>query len=472
MKKRATSLTRKVVASIVLMTLMTLGLPSLTAPVLAAEGEAPCTDSGPGVFTVTITNVSDSSDTPTPFAPGVYAVHSDPNVLFISGQPNLGNGLEALVEDGNPHEIHAAISSMMMMDVDMLDMDMMMDVDMLDMDMMMSPMMMDMMMMDMMMDMSADELSAMLMMGMDMGMAMMMDMSEEDLAAVATGIQDIVTALTTGMSDDEIMTMMATGMEIAGAEDMMGMSVNDIAALALIGVDMVTSMSTDELVGMLRLGMDLLAMEMDMMAMEMDLLAMDMMAMENVVAPMMMDMMMMAPMMMDMMMMGDDVGLIPAEALILGMAMMMEEPGLDDDMTMMMDMGELHAGVFNTPVGMDGPGPLLPGAAYEFSVVAYPGPAKLSLASMFVQSNDWFVSTPAEGTDLFMEDGTPVEGVIAMHLYDAGTEADEPVGEGANQAPRQSGPNMGPADDDNTVRAVAMMDASDLVEVTLAYCRE
>ncbi len=58
--------------------------------------------------------------------------------------------------------------------------------------------------------------------------------------------------------------------------------------------------------------------------------------------------------------------------------------------------------VFNTPVGADGPGPLLPGQTYSFSFDAKPG-YELSLATMFVQSNDWFYTTVSDthGIGLF-----------------------------------------------------------------------
>jgi hypothetical protein len=86
---------------------------------------------------------------------------------------------------------------------------------------------------------------------------------------------------------------------------------------------------------------------------------------------------------------------------------------------------------------------------------------------MFVQSNDWFVATADNGMVLFDIDGNPVSGSVPVYLWDAGTEEDEPVGEGPNQAPRQSGANTGPEDDDNTVRLVDDMDADELVAVTI-----
>lgn len=112
-------------------------------------------------------------------------------------------------------------------------------------------------------------------------------------------------------------------------------------------------------------------------------------------------------------------------------------------------------GVFNTPKGADGPGPLLPGDAYEFEVTAAPG-FNLSLATMFVQSNDLFYAPGESGLPLFNKYGYPLRGDVTRYfdLWDAGTEMNEKPGVGPNQAPRQSGPNTGAADADNTVRPV------------------
>lgn len=105
--------------------------------------------------------------------------------------------------------------------------------------------------------------------------------------------------------------------------------------------------------------------------------------------------------------------------------------------------GMMLHGVFNTPVGATGPGPIGPGNAYEFSFTAKPG-AKLSVLTMFGQSNDWFYAPAAEGIDLF-KSGKPVSGDITREfmLFDAGTEVNEEPGIGPNQAPRQKAPNTG-----------------------------
>lgn len=105
--------------------------------------------------------------------------------------------------------------------------------------------------------------------------------------------------------------------------------------------------------------------------------------------------------------------------------------------------GEMLHGVFNTPVGASGPGPLLPGGAYEFSFMATPG-MRLSVLTMFAQSNDWFYAPKRQGIDLF-SNGKPLNGDITNEfmLFDAGTEKDEEPGVGPNQGARQKDINAG-----------------------------
>jgi len=113
-----------------------------------------------------------------------------------------------------------------------------------------------------------------------------------------------------------------------------------------------------------------------------------------------------------------------------------------------------HSGVFNTPVGSDGPGPLLPSGAYEFTIVAHPG-ENLSFASMYVQSNDLFFAPDGNGIPLFNADGSPFSGDVSAQigLWDAGVEVNQMPGSGADQAPRQSGANSG-ADENGVVQPV------------------
>ena len=146
----------------------------------------------------------------------------------------------------------------------------------------------------------------------------------------------------------------------------------------------------------------------------------------------------------------------------------------------------LHAGVFNTPDGADGPGVALPGSAgmmgamppgsaYVFEVKAAPDTPYLSFATMFVQSNDLFIGPGEAGIALFDMDGMAMEGMqdvtAEIQLWDAGTEANEEPGVGGEQAPRQSGPNMGPPEIDGAVRVVddgyTYPEVSALVKVTI-----
>lgn len=105
----------------------------------------------------------------------------------------------------------------------------------------------------------------------------------------------------------------------------------------------------------------------------------------------------------------------------------------------------LH-GVFNTPAGADSPGPIGPGAAYEFTLSAAPK-MKLTLVTMFGQSNDYFYATE-EPVELFDGSGDPLSGDITSRfvLYDAGTEVNQEAGVGSDQAPRQKAPNTGAAE--------------------------
>jgi hypothetical protein len=102
--------------------------------------------------------------------------------------------------------------------------------------------------------------------------------------------------------------------------------------------------------------------------------------------------------------------------------------------------------VFNTPVGASAPGPITPGAAYEFTISAMPGD-RLSLTTMMGQSNDWFYAPAESGIPLF-KNGKPISGDITAQiiLWDAGTEVNQEPGIGPDQGPRQKAPNTGEAE--------------------------
>ncbi len=163
-----------------------------------------------------------------------------------------------------------------------------------------------------------------------------------------------------------------------------------------------------------------------------------------------------------------------------------DEPGLVDELRGMAGtMGVTTAGAYtpantvadpNDPMGeVPGAPPIAPGGAFEFDVEAEPG-QRLSFASMFVPSNDLFLSPGATGITLWPEDGEPVEGDVtdSVRLWDAGTEPNaQPPGQGPDQAPAQDSPDQG-ADEGGVVRPLDSLTdgydypaVSDVIRVTL-----
>ena len=138
----------------------------------------------------------------------------------------------------------------------------------------------------------------------------------------------------------------------------------------------------------------------------------------------------------------------------------LEKLAEDGDPTMLADSLRaqgLQAGVFDRPVCADTVRPLGSLEFYEFEVTTTTETPYLSFATMLVQSNDLFLAPTGSGIPLFDEDGKPIDAQFVtnkLSLWDAGTEANEMPGEGANQAPGQLTANTGPRDEDATVRPV------------------
>ncbi|OEK06668.1 spondin domain-containing protein [Roseivirga misakiensis] len=105
---------------------------------------------------------------------------------------------------------------------------------------------------------------------------------------------------------------------------------------------------------------------------------------------------------------------------------------------------------------------IAPGEDLTFSIEVPAGQNyKLGIGTMLVQTNDWFVAYNNSGVALWDANGAPTSGTSnsqRTYLYDAGTEDDEAVGFGANQAPRQSGPNQGSADGNTDIRRVGELE--------------
>ncbi len=118
------------------------------------------------------------------------------------------------------------------------------------------------------------------------------------------------------------------------------------------------------------------------------------------------------------------------------------------------------AQVFNTPMGDSEPGPATPGKKYIFTFEASPGD-RLSFATMYVQSNDGFYAPADTGIPLFNGD-TPINGDMTakVMLWDSGTEVNQEPVNGADQAPRQSGPNTGTSESE-TIQLISERDDFD-----------
>ena len=121
----------------------------------------------------------------------------------------------------------------------------------------------------------------------------------------------------------------------------------------------------------------------------------------------------------------------------------------DGDVTMLSDNlstleGQITSGVVNTPVGSSNPGPLLPGASYEFTFSAEQGD-NLSFATMLAATNDVLFATGDSGIALFDANGNAINGDITsmVSLWDAGTEVNEQPAIGPNTVTNQLAADTG-----------------------------
>ena len=103
--------------------------------------------------------------------------------------------------------------------------------------------------------------------------------------------------------------------------------------------------------------------------------------------------------------------------------------------------------------GTFGSGPTPPGMSQSFTVEGIPGD-RLSLATMFIQSNDFYFAFEPSGVPLFTNDAARNGGLTQrVHVYDAGTEPEEESGIGRTQAPRQpASGDLGPDEGDDIAR--------------------
>jgi hypothetical protein len=85
---------------------------------------------------------------------------------------------------------------------------------------------------------------------------------------------------------------------------------------------------------------------------------------------------------------------------------------------------------------------------------------RLSFATMFGMSNDWFFGTPTDGIPLFAADGAPLSGDVTsmLSLFDPGAEINEEPGIAPDTGPQQAMPDQGAAD---PIRQVPEVGASE-----------
>ncbi len=129
-----------------------------------------------------------------------------------------------------------------------------------------------------------------------------------------------------------------------------------------------------------------------------------------------------------------------------------------------------YVGIFSKPQGADRALPISPGQAYVFDFKAQPGD-HLSFATLFAESNDTFFAPAESGIALYGESGSPLNGDVSdqIYLWDAGTEVNEPLGEGENQPPRQPSPNTGESEDGVVQQVSDEFDpAPDYMRVTIS----
>lgn len=104
-----------------------------------------------------------------------------------------------------------------------------------------------------------------------------------------------------------------------------------------------------------------------------------------------------------------------------------------------------------SPGGPDGGPALYPGERVVIEVRAEPG-QEFQFVTMMLQSNDLFLAFDGGGLDLFDVFGSPREGNVTdeVRIFDAGTEVDQPLGQGSGQ-PLAPGASLGdgtPDDED------------------------
>lgn len=135
-----------------------------------------------------------------------------------------------------------------------------------------------------------------------------------------------------------------------------------------------------------------------------------------------------------------------------------------------LSQGLTATGTFDIPLNAAAKSAATPGNAFAIDLQGMPGD-RVSFATMFGMSDDWFFATEPSGIALFDDEGNPVNGEVTeqVGIYDAGTEVDEELAIGPDTGPQQPAPNTGASDPVAQVRAASYsVPASAHLRVTLA----
>jgi hypothetical protein len=156
-----------------------------------------------------------------------------------------------------------------------------------------------------------------------------------------------------------------------------------------------------------------------------------------------------------------------------GLKLIAEDGVTSQALTLLQSMSDVLAGVFTSPGGPDNGDAIFAGETATFTFRASPGD-KLQIATMFVQSNDWFYGFGGNGLDLYNGQNA-IEGDVtsSLVLYDAGTEADTAPGTGPDQKPVQdpAATDVGPDDSVNQVQVATTRHSTFTIPATASVIK-
>lgn len=143
----------------------------------------------------------------------------------------------------------------------------------------------------------------------------------------------------------------------------------------------------------------------------------------------------------------------------------LEELAEDGNPAPLAQSAQAHPGYHTHLItGPGGAGPLRPGASHTFEIALDEEHPMLSMMAMYVESNDAFLTflNPVGECGLWIHGKSDQEIAAlvreSLAFMESGTEANQPIGSGSDQAPRQSAPGEGDPDFGTTRRYRKPMD--------------